>query len=172
MEDLMQINDCNQLRGFDEAPTAVHFAELDQIDSAVVAAPLSSMTSPAAAPTAAVVPVQFHTATPLAASASSPTKIVLATSLHSSTAMITFSHPLVPVNALEGDVAIDTVGQANMNINQLAALAGDTAQRYVLPHRRALLEPTKRPKSATFSIKVGLMQVLRIRVTRDFVNME
>jgi len=57
MEELMQITDCNQLRGFDEAPAAVHFAESDRIDSAVVAAPPSLTTSPAAPSAAIVVPV-------------------------------------------------------------------------------------------------------------------
>ena len=86
----MQITDCNQLRGFDEAPAAVHFAESDRIDSAVVAAPPSLTTSLAAPSAAVVVPVQFHTATPLAASVSSPTTTVSATSLRSSSpAMVT-----------------------------------------------------------------------------------
>ena len=57
MEELMQITDCNQLRGFDEAPAAVHFAESDRIDSAVVAAPPSLTTSLAAPSAAIVVPV-------------------------------------------------------------------------------------------------------------------
>ena len=33
MEELMQITDCNQLRGFNEALAAVHFAESDRIGS-------------------------------------------------------------------------------------------------------------------------------------------
>jgi len=86
----MQITDCNQLSGFNEAPATVHFAESDRIDSAVVAAPPSLTTSPAAPSAAVVVPVQFHTATPLAASAPSPTTTVSATSLRSSSpAMVT-----------------------------------------------------------------------------------
>ena len=96
MEELMQITDCNQLRGFDEAPAAVHFAESDRIDSAVVAAPPSLTTSPAAPSAAVVVPAQFHTATPLAASAPSPTTTVSATSLCSSSPTIVTSPMKTP----------------------------------------------------------------------------
>ena len=51
------------------------------------------------------------------------------------TATVAFSRSLVPVKALEGDMAVDA--QANANVNQVATLAGGAVQRYVPPHRRA-----------------------------------
>ena len=52
-------------------------------------------------------------------------------------ATVAFSHPRLPVQALEGDMAIDAASQASANANLVAASVGANAvQRYVPPHWR------------------------------------
>ncbi|XP_066358415.1 probable pyridoxal 5'-phosphate synthase subunit PDX1.2 [Miscanthus floridulus] len=52
-------------------------------------------------------------------------------------ATVAFSHPRLPVQALEGDMAIDAASQTSANANLVAASVGANAvQRYVPPHWR------------------------------------